>query len=149
MHSEINKMFENMFKNSTNYISHKTFKIDFSDDLIKALDYFEIDEERLESDLKFLVKFLVEMWKGEHYTDNEFFRFHELCNKSETSGYILLVLTIMKSFRIVRQRYLHSKLAYDDMCKALNLCLDISKYNKDLLFPSELLQLSSTYGYKE
>lgn len=149
MKGVIDKMVSDMFKVSTEYVDRKTIKIEYNERLYKALDYFDIEQESFEDDLTFIIRLLVQIWKGERHTEKEFKKFSALMNTNSSPGYAVLILHVLESFRRVDRRNMASDDAYNDIVRIMNLQLDFSRQNKQILPPSDLLSTCSKYGVRK
>jgi hypothetical protein len=121
MKGVIDKMVSDMFKVSTEYVDRKTIKIEYNERLYKALDYFDIEQESFEDDLTFIIRLLVQIWKGERHTEKEFKKFSALMNTNSSPGYAVLILHVLESFRRVDRRNMASDDAYNDIVRIMNL----------------------------
>lgn len=110
-----------MFKESSGYFDHKTIKIEYNERLYKALDYFDIEQASFEDDLTFIIRLLVQIWKGERQTEKEFKKISVLVNTNHSPGYAALILHVLESFRRVDQRNMASDDAYNDVVRIINL----------------------------
>jgi hypothetical protein len=114
-------MVSDMFKESTGFVDHKKIKIEYNERLYRALDYFDIEQKSFEDDLTFIIRLLVQIWKGERHTEKEFKNISALINTNSRSGYAVLILHVLGSFRRNDQINMASDDAYNDIVRIINL----------------------------
>jgi hypothetical protein len=121
MKGVIDQMVSDMFKESTGFVDHKKIKIEYNERLYRALDYFDIEQKSFEDDLTFIIRLLVQIWKGERHTEKEFKNISALINTNSRSGYAVLILHVLGSFRRNDQINMASDDAYNDIVRIINL----------------------------
>ena len=147
-------MVEIMFSKGINYFDNNQFNFDLTDNVIKAFDYFDIKKETYKKDFKFLIKLIVSIWQGEPLKKQDLQDFKLQCidpkSNLQCTSYFPIIQKILRTFRVInpQQRFQPSKQSYEDICKIIKFCQDISYQKKEPYFASELILKLSTYGYK-
>jgi hypothetical protein len=121
MKGVIDQMVSDMFKESTGFVDHKKIKIEYNERLYRALDYFDIEQKSFEDDLTFIIRQLVQIWKGERHTEEEFKKFSALINTNSRPGYAVLIMHVLGSFRRNDHKNMASDDAYNDIVRIMNL----------------------------